>query len=326
MLPMKALVTGGTGFIGSHLIELLLKKNVEVVALVRNLNNLKWIKGLDIHLLKGDLFSLPSLPKDIDYVFHAAGLTKATKKVDYYTVNHQGTASFFEALRSQNVSPQRIIHLSTLAAVGPSSGGKPVQETTPPQPITPYGESKLLGETEALKFKKIFPVVILRIGAIFGPRDTDFLQYFKWIKRGVLPSLASSPRRVSLCYVKDLSEALYLCSQKVLGSGEIFNIANPEPYSWDEVGKAAGQAMEKELRRVKVPLPFLYLAALLSEIGNKISRSPNIFDLNKFKDMKQTDWIADTGKAREKLSFRTQYTLQEAVKETIDWYLENNWL
>lgn len=323
---MKALVTGGTGFIGSHLIEFLLKKNVEVFALVRDLTNLKWIKGLDIHLLKGDLFSVPSLPKDIHYVFHAAGLTKATKKVDYYTVNHQGTASFFEALRSQNVSPQRIIHLSTLAAVGPSPGGKPVPETAPPQPITPYGESKLLAENEAQKFKKIFPVVILRIAAIFGPRDIDFLQYFKWIKRGVLPSLASRPRRVSLCYVKDLSEALFLCSQKDLGSGEIFNIADPTAYEWDEVGKAAGQAMEKEPRKVKVPLPFLYLAALLSGIGSQIKRSPNIFDLNKFKDMKQTGWIADTKKAQEKLLFRNRYTLQEAVKETIDWYLKNNWL
>ena len=326
ILPMKALVTGGTGFIGSHLIEFLLKKNVEVVALVRNLGKLRWIKDLNIHLLEGDLFSLPSLPAGIDSVYHAAGMIRVTNKADYYTVNHQGTASFFEALHSQKVLPKRIIHLSSLAAVGPSSDGNPARENTPPHPITPYGRSKLLGETAALTFKEVFPVVVLRIGAVFGPRDTDFLHYFKWIKRGILPTLASQPRQLSLCYVKDVSEALYLCSQKELESGEIFNIAYPNPYSWDEVGKAAGQALRKELKKIKVPLPFLYLAALFAEAGGKISRAPSIFDRNKFKDMKQKSWIADTRKAQEKLSFRPRYTLQEGVQETIDWYLENNWL
>lgn len=326
ILQMNVLITGGTGFIGSHLIELFLKKNVEVFALVRNLNNLKWIKGLNIQLLEGDLFSLPSLPTNIDYVFHAAGLTKASKVADYYTVNHQGTASLFETLRAQKVFPKRIIYLSSLAAVGPSSSGEPVQETTPAHPITHYGRSKLLGETEALKFKDFCPIVILRIGAVFGPRDIDSLNYFKWIKRGILPTLASMPIKVSLCYVKDLVEASYLCSQKELDTGEIFNIANPVPHNWDDIGQSAGQVMGIELKKVKIPLPFLYLAALISEIISKISRSPSIFDRNKFQDMKQKGWIADTSKATEKLSFQPRYALQEAVQETIDWYVENNWL
>ncbi len=324
---MKVLITGGTGFIGSHLIELFLKKNAEVFALVRNLNNLKWVKGLDIQLLKGDLFSLPSLPAGIDYVFHAAGLTKASRAADYYTVNHQGTASLFKALRTQKVFPKRIIYLSSLAAVGPSSGSKPVQETTPAHPITPYGRSKLLGETEALKFKDVYPIIILRTGAVFGPRDTDSIRYFKWIKRGILPTLASLPIRLSLCYVKDLVEAFYLCcSQKDLASGEIFNIANPTPHNWDDIGQSAAQAMGIELKKVKIPLPFLYLSALASEMKSNITRSPNIFDRNKFRDMKQKGWIADISKATEKLSFQPRYTLQEAVQETIDWYIENNWL
>ncbi len=323
---MKVLITGGTGFIGSHLIELFLKKKAEVFALVRNLNNLKWLKRLDIQLLNGDLFSLPSLPAGIDFVFHAAGLTKASRAADYYTVNHQGTASFFKALRAQKVLPKRVIYISSLSAVGPSSGSRPLQETTPTHPITHYGRSKFLGETEALKFKDIYPIVILRIGAVFGPRDTDFLNYFKWIKRGILPTLPSMPIRVSLCYVKDLVEAFYLCSQKELDTGEIFNIANPTPHNWDDIGRSAGQALGIELKKVKIPFLFLYLAALCSEIKSKIMKSPSIFDRNKFQDMKQKGWIADTRKATEKLSFQPRYTLQEAVKETIDWYIENNWL
>jgi len=323
---MKAFITGGTGFIGSHLIEFLLKEGFEIFALVRNLNNIRWLKGLDIHFLKGDLFSIPPLPTDTDYVFHAAGLTKATHMASYYTVNHQGTASLFQALSSQNISPKKIIYLSTLAAAGPSISGNAVRESDLPHPITPYGESKLMAEIEALKFKDFFPIVILRIAAVFGPRDRDFLQYFQLIKRSILGSLGSKQRFLSLCYIKDLVEALFLSTQKEVKSGEIFNIANTNPYSWDEFGEAAGQAMGKKLIKVKVPSPLVYLAALFSDLGGKITKTPAVMNRYKFKEMMQEGWIADTRKAEEKLSFHPRYSLQDAVQETIDWYLENNWL
>ena len=95
---MKAFVTGGTGFIGSHLVEALSRMGIEVFALIRNPKKLKWLKGLNFHILKGDLFSIPSLPGNLDVVYHLAALTKATKAKDYYTVNQQGTASLFESL------------------------------------------------------------------------------------------------------------------------------------------------------------------------------------------------------------------------------------
>lgn len=326
ILIMNALVTGGTGFIGSHLIEFLLNKNIEVFALVRDLRNLKWLTGLKIHLLEGDLFTVPPLPSGIDYVFHSAGLTRAFKAADYYTVNQLGTASFFQSLRSQKILPKKIILLSSLAVVGPSSAGNPVQESSSPLPITPYGKSKLMGEVEALKFKDVYPITILRASAVFGPRDRDFLQYFKWIRRGILLSLASKQRLLSLCYVKDLIKAIYLCFQKELESGEIFNIANQKSYKWDEIGRAAGKVMGKKLKKVKIPLPVIYLAALASGIGGRISKTPSIFDRNKFKDMKQDGWVADIGKATEELSFYPQYSMDEAVQETINWYLKNNWL
>lgn len=323
---MKALITGGTGFIGSHLIEFLLHKGVEIFALVRDIHNLKWLKGLNIHLLKGDLLSIPSLPSDIDCVFHIAGLTSASNLADYYTVNQQGTASLFHSLRSQNIHLKKIICLSSLAAAGPSFDGNPVQECNHPHPIIPYGKSKLMGEVEALRFKDVYPIVILRAAAVFGPRDKDFLHYFKWIKRGILPSLGSKQRFLSLCYIKDLTNAFYLCSQKELESGEIFNIANKNPCTYDEFGEAAGQAMGKKLKKVKIPLSLVYFAALISEIRGKMNKMPNIFGRHKYKEMKQRGWIADMEKATEKLSFNPQYSLQEAVQETIDWYLKYNWL
>ncbi|MDH4258299.1 MAG: NAD(P)-dependent oxidoreductase, partial [Candidatus Aminicenantes bacterium] len=195
-----------------------------------------------------------------------------------------------------------------------------------PQPITHYGKSKLLGELEALKFKDIFPLVILRISAVYGPRDPDVLNYIKFIKRGFLPSLGSKQRRLSLCYVKDVTRALHLSSRKDVQSGEIFNIADQNPYSWDDIGENAGRRLGKKLRKVNVPFFLVFLAALVVDLMNKIRRSPNIFGRDKFKDMKQSAWIADTRKASEMLSFRSQYSLEKGVQETVDWYLENNWL
>lgn len=323
---MKILITGGTGFIGSHLIDFLMDKGSEIHALVRDLDRLKWLEGLNIHLLKGDLFSIPPLPSDIDCVFHIAGLSKAINVADYYTVNQQGTASLFHSLHSQKISPKKIIYLSSIAASGPCLNREPVQESHQPHPLTPYGESKLLGEVEALKFKDVFPIVIIRVSAVFGPRDRDFLTYFKWIKKGILPSLASKQRLLSLCYIKDLTQAFYLCSQKELKSGEIFNIANPNPYRWDEIGEAAGQVMEKPLVKVKVPLPLVYFASLISEMGSKIRKNLNIINRDKFKEMKQEGWIANVEKAANELSFHPQYSLQEAIRQTINWYLRHNWL
>ncbi len=323
---MQALLTGGTGFIGSHLAELLLDKSAEIFALVRDPHNLKWLKGLNIHLLEGDLLSIPSLPSDIDYVFHVAGLTNSSDVADYYTVNQQGTASLFKSLHDQKILPKKIICLSSLAAVGPSFDGKPVQESDVPHPITPYGKSKLLGEAEALKFKEVYPIVILRAPAVFGPRDKDFLQYFKWIKRGALPAIGSKQRYMSLCYVKDLIRAFYLCSQKELESGEIFNIGDQNPYSYDEFGEFAGQAMGKKLKKVKIPIPIGYLVALIADIAGRINKKPSILNLGKFKQMRQRAWIADMKKAKEKLSFQPQYSLQDAIQETLNWYLTHNWL
>jgi len=323
---MKAFITGGTGFIGSHLIDYLLKKGFDIHALVRNLNNPKWLRGKKITFLKGDFFNIPPLSKDINYIFHLGGLTKASKSADYYTVNRQGTASLFQSLISQKISPERIIYLSSLGAAGPSSNGRPVKESDPPHPITPYGQSKLMAEIEALKHTKEFPVVILRAGAIYGPRDRDFLNYFAFIKKGILPSLRSSQRLLSLCYVKDLVRALYLCTQKELTSGEIINIADSKPCYYDDIGEAAGRALGKKLKKISFPLPAFYISALIYELVGILTKNPSIFNRHKFKEMRQPGWTADVRKAEEKLSFRTQYNLEEAIKETMDWYLEQGWL
>ena len=324
---MKVFITGGTGFIGSHLADYLLENHdAEVFTLVRDMNNLKWLKGLDIHPLKGDLLNLPVLPRDLDYFFHVAGSTKAHKLADYYTVNQQGTASIFRSLKEQDVRPRRVIHLSSLAAAGPSPGCVPLTEEHDPSPVSPYGDSKLQGERAALLHKDEYPLVIIRVGGVYGPRDRDFLKYFKMISKGILPSMGGGSQLISLCYVKDLCRGMVLSALGGLESGEIFNISHPVPCSWNDIGRTAGKIMEKSLLKLHIPLPLVFLTAVGGDILTLFTRKRGIINRVKYREYCQDGWVADTQKAAERLGFQADYSLEDGLRETLQWYRQQGWL
>ena len=133
-------------------------------------------------------------------------------------------------------------------------------------------------------------------------------------------------RLVSLIYVKDLVLALDLFIQKNTDSGEIFHIADPQAYSSDEMGIVAAKVMDVKLKKVKFPVPLAYMAAVIFEIIGKIKNDPGVFNRQRLHELKQTAWIADSTKAKEVLNFTPQYSLQQGVEETINWYLEQGWL
>jgi nucleoside-diphosphate-sugar epimerase len=319
---VKALITGGTGFIGSHLVEFLLARpGTRVVALVRDPSRLKWLKGLEVECLRGDLLTIPTLPPDVDTVFHLAGATKASKSGDYYTVNRVGTASLFKTLAAAGVGA-RVVLLSSLAAAGPSAPGRPLREADPPRPVSEYGKSKLEGEREALRFKDRFRVVILRVGAVYGPRDEDFLQYFKIVKRGILPRLGATAPPVSLCYVADLVRALRLAAEADVATGDVFNIAAPRPATWDEIGRTAARALGRSVRSVRVPKPLAWGAAWTAHLAGRLTGKPGILSLDKYREMTQAGWVQDVDKAGAKLGFRAAIGLEDGIRDTIDWYRE----
>lgn len=322
---MRIFLSGGTGFIGNHLVERLLDREAEIFALVRDPARARWAQRKNVQLLQGDLLTIPTLPSGIDIVYHLAGKTKAHRAEQYYTVNREGTASLFRALVAAGATPRRVVHLSTLAAAGPSTSPDGVRESDPPRPVTPYGWSKLQAEQVALQYKHRFPVVIIRACAIYGPGDMDWLDFFRWVNWGILPTVRHK-KLVSLCYVKDLVEALDLCGQRDLTSGEILNIADPQPYTWDELGETAGRALGKKPKRIQMPMALFYIAAALSELYSRIRRKPGIFSRDKFIDLQQPGWVANVDKARQLLSFVPRFSLELGLKETMDWYRENSLL
>jgi dihydroflavonol-4-reductase len=324
-LIMKALVTGGTGFIGSHLVEHLSTQNAEVYALVRDRRRLRFLDKRAAKLIEGDLFNVPALPSDLNCVFHCAGLTKTHKSADYYTVNHRGTASFFTAIEQQGHRP-RLVYLSSFSACGPSLGNRPRCESDSPAPVTSYGKSKLLGEQETLRRKRVFQTTVVRVGAVYGPRDRDFLNLFRLVRFGVLPTVGLKERRLTICYIKDLVRALALVAQSDFESGEIFNIGDPIPATMEGIGRAAGRAIGRRPKPIPIPLPLAFAVVTTFELVRFLSKQPNIINRDKYREYCQPGWVADVSKAREKLMFTTRYSLDEGIRETGDWYRANGWL
>jgi nucleoside-diphosphate-sugar epimerase len=322
--PMKAFLTGGTGFIGAHLVDLLLARDMEVYVLVRNPEKEPALLEKEARVLRGDLLSIPPLPAGLDIVFHLAGKTRSLNSADYYTVNQQGTASLFRSLLRLKERP-KVVLLSSQAAAGPSLEGQPVKESDPPRPVTSYGWSKLRGEQEALQFKGEFPLAIVRASSVFGPWDRDFLPYFRLATKGFIPTMKEE-KKTSLVYVKDLAEALWLCARAAFPSGEVFNIANTPANSWDDLGEAAAAALEKKCRKLKLPRSVLYLISFIYEAGQILTRKPGVINRDKYRELMQSSWLLDVSKAAEVLSFRPRYPLDRAVRETISWYAAKRWL
>ena len=175
-----ALVTGANGFIGSHLVDQLLASGCAVHGLVRQSSDLKWLDASQVYLHKVDLarpdFEIPVL-EEMDYIFHCAGLTKAKSRSVYFAVNATACSNLYEQCQKRAGKVKGIVHLSSLAATGPSPQGGLVDETTPCRPVTFYGQSKLAGEEVALRFSDSLPVTVLRPPVVYGPREENFFTF-----------------------------------------------------------------------------------------------------------------------------------------------------
>lgn len=272
--------------------------------------------------MKGDLASgsLPPL-RGFHHVFHLAGVTRALRPRDYFRVNAKGTEALLEALEAVE---GRFLYLSSLAAQGPSVRGRPLREDDPPQPVSPYGQSKLEGERAVLRHKDRFSVAILRPAAVYGPRDDYMVEFFRLVAKGLLPLLRQ--QWLSLVYVADLVEALLLAAKGRYPSGEVFLISDGRSYPLQEIADVVASFLGKKYKVVKVPLPLAKAVALLGEGVGRLRGKAVAFGRSKLAEALQEAWICDISKAREVLRFEPRYSLAEGLRVTLRWYREAGWL
>jgi len=325
----RVLVTGGTGFIGSHLVELLRSQGYDVNCLVRNPRQLGWLEGSGVRLIQGDCRepeSLAAAVQGVSIVFHCAGLTKARQPRDYYSVNQLGTKHLLEACGRHAPGLEKFILISSQAAAGPSPDGQPVREEDAAHPLTDYGRSKLLAEDEAHACQDRFPVVILRPPVVYGPRDRDLFQLFRWASRGLTLELNGGERYLNLCYVGDLAAAALLAAELETPSGSVYFVAEGRSYAGSEFRDLLLSTGLVTARNLKLPYPAAWLLGLASEWGSLFTNNPALLNRQKLREAAQRYWLCATDKIENELRFHAEYPLQKGLELTWNWYRKNNWL
>jgi len=326
---LKALVTGATGFIGSHLVEGLLQKGVQVRCLVRKTSDLSWLKNLPIQVFYGncnDKASLREAVKGVDQVFHLAGVTKAIEEKTYFEVNALGTGNLIHACLENNPRLQKFIYLSSQAASGPCQNGGKKKESDRCEPVSAYGHSKRMGEEFALAHSHEIPLLILRPSAVYGPRDRDIYAFFKLLSKRIKPCLFGQERHISLCYVYDIIQAILLAAESQESSGDIFFLSDGHDYRLEEIGDIFAQAMGITPVCIRVPEWMISGIASFSEYLSKLSKKPPLLNKGKVEEMIQKNWVCDITRAKTLLGFEPQFKLFQGAKLTFEWYRKENWL
>ncbi len=328
---MTILVTGGTGFLGSHVVEQLSQMGRPVRALVRRSSDTKFLRTLaQVELFDGavdDRASLERAVVGVEAVVHSAGLVKARNLEEFMRVNAQGTENLRDACLSQASSIRRFVHVSSIAVGGPSDAyGNAVQVDASPRPVTDYGRSKLAAEKAVLATKDRLKVTIIRPPAIYGPRDREIFAFFKSIKLGVLPLLGSPQSKLSMIYGPDAARACIRALDADVASGSIFAVDDGAVHTMAELIEEAESAMGKRaLLRIPLPRRVVEGAAFLSESYGKLTNRAMMLTRDKCNELFD-QWVCDGSIAARELGFTPSTRFSQGVKQTVDWYRSAGWL
>lgn len=321
----RILITGATGFVGSHLVEAVARNGLRARALVRETSAVGPLKQYGVERVIGDITDPASLRRavaDVDTVLHLAASTRALRPADFHRVNAEGTRRLVTAMAEAG-GRRRLVYLSSLAAVGPR-GDRPVRADDEARPITAYGRSKREGERVSLEAEEV-STAVLRAPAVYGPGDRDLLTFFRLADRGLLPVMGSVERRLQFVHARDLATAILAAAGSPEATG-VFHIAEPRSYAWDEVLGLMAAATGREGRRVRIPVTGLKAAALATELVARATRRPGIFDRDKAREILAPGWLCETEGARRAFGFEAAIPLEAGLRETAAWYRANGWL
>jgi nucleoside-diphosphate-sugar epimerase len=325
----QALVTGATGFIGSHLVARLVAEGLQVVCLVRRTSALHWLEGQPVEAHVAALEEPDALAEAVrgaDYVFHVAGMTRARSPEAYLAVNAEGTRRLLDAVVRSAGGLRRFVYVSSLTAVGPNPGPEPVDETTEPRPREGYGASKLAAERLLLAAAGRVPITIVRPPAVYGPRDTNFLPLFRTAQRLRLAPIIGKPtKQISFVHVRDLVAGLWRAASAEAAEGQVYFIAGGS-HTFVEVIDALEAAVGRRLLRVRVPNLVARLVGELGELRWTLTGKPQILSRRKIADLLQERWTCSWAKAERELGYRPSVSLKDGMRETAEWYARQGWL
>ena len=319
-------VTGGTGFIGSHLVGHLLQRGCEVRCLVRDRSRLKWLQGQSVNVVEGDLSShslIREAASGTDAVFHLAGVTAAGSRETYRKINAEGCRSVAAASLSAPHPPEVFIYMSSLAAIGPGRFDEVVTENRVPHPVTDYGRSKLEGERILSELGPL-PLVVVRPPAVYGPRNREMFPLFKLASMGIFP-VFNPESRISVIHVEDLVRGVISAAEKGR-VGETYFLTHPTPVNARDFPHLFGHAFGRKVRTLRVPVPMLKAAAAMSETWGRITGNMPVFNRDKVNELTATWLVCAWEKAQRDIAFEADVDFADGLYGTAKWYREQGWL
>ncbi len=322
---MKASVTGGTGFIGSHLVEALRARGDQVTCLVRSPKKAKALEEAGVSLVYGDLEherSVAVFVEGADVVFHLASLLAAPSEQEFLRVNRDGAGRLALAARVAGV--QRFLHVSSLAVTGPTQPGFPLDETERPAPVSPYGRSKRAGE-EAVKDSGV-PATILRPPLVYGPRDRELLRLFNMVKRGVAPLLGDGRQQLSLVHVSDLTRALLAAAGSEAAQGGTYHVSHPECLTQRELLLAIGRAVGKQALLLSVPPPLVRLGLQAIGLVARWRGRSSLLGPDKAPEFLAPAWTCSSQALTRDTGWQAEVLAEEGLRQTAEWYRREGWL
>jgi len=301
---MKLALTGGTGFIGTHLIDAAVAAGHEVLALTRReqppRERVTWIMG-DLH----DRSALEQVVEDVDAAIHVAGVISAQSPAAFENGNVLGTLAFLAAATAGGV--RRFVHLSSLAAREPN--------------LSLYGDSKARGEDLVMSSGLDWSIV--RPPAVYGPGDRETLELFRMAKLGMM--LMPPQGRVSVIHVHDLVRLLLALCAADAPSTILIEPDDGTPGGWThrEFARALGEAMGTKPAIVSSPGFVLRLAARADQL---LRRERAKLTVDRAAYFSHRNWVVEPKRASPRELWQPQIKTPDGLKQTADWYREAGWL
>ena len=321
---MNILITGATGFIGSHLTKKLCKQGYHCRCLVRNIEKAGEIfkDYEDIEFVVGDLTipeTLKNLNEGIDCVINVAGLLakwNSTEK-ELRAINTDGPVNLVRSFSDKGI--KHFIQISTGGATGPIYGA-PADENYICNPITLYEKSKYLGEIDFKKYceKCNVPYTVVRPTFTYGPGDAQKLALFKLVNKGLILTFGGGNSTNQPVYIDDLVNGIVLALKKS-GTGQTYIIGGERSITKKEFQETIARIFARKTINVNIPKRLAFLIAYIMEFFSKMFKINPILSLSRA-NMMCKDFKYNITKAKRELNYQPKFDLTEGIRNTIRYY------
>ncbi len=326
---MLVLVTGASGFVGSHLVRRLLREGDRVRCLVRGSRPRGTLSGLPVDVVEGDVcrpetLGLPLV--GVEEVYHLAGRIAAVTPREMHATNVGGTVNLLKAIERTAPPVRRFVLCSTQSVVGPSNGGPPVTEASPYRPMNCYAESKAAAERAVIAAgRRGLAYTLVRPPMVFGPRDTALLPFFALAARGLQVHVGPAPKAYSWVYAPDLADAMVRLARSGAAAGKAYFTGHPLPATMDEILDEIAVASGRRGIRWSMPHALLGCLARASALVSQVTGNPGALPSDRLADLTARAWLCRSDAAERDAGWRASTPLPQAIAETVRWYEAHGW-